>query len=152
MLKSRNFLNEIAAELRVAAQTSGTPPHDFSLPKSAQLIAAIESGQALVGELPPEPPTIRGRLCKTLVSLVRRSLFWYTPPIQAFQRAVAAAFREQGETIAMVVQQQHQSFLQLNERLALIEKTGERVQQELLDQIQADIDALSRKVDELHPT
>ena len=36
-----------------------------------------------VGDIPPQPPTLRGRLGAVLVNLVRRMLFWYTGPFTA---------------------------------------------------------------------
>jgi hypothetical protein len=95
------FLNEVAAHVRALAK-SGAPAGRSDFPQTAELISGIETGQTLVGRLPPQPPTFRGRVGKTLVDLMRRSLFWYTPAIQAFQRTVAAAFREQTETTGAV--------------------------------------------------
>jgi O-antigen chain-terminating methyltransferase len=72
-------LTAIAAPLKIPmASVTGLLEHD-----------------ALIGQLPPTPPTIRGRIGGFLVSGVRRALFWYTPQINRFQEAVGNAFREQ---------------------------------------------------------
>jgi O-antigen chain-terminating methyltransferase len=43
----------------------------------------------LVGQMPPSPPTLRAGIGKSLVRLVQRMLFWYTPQILRFQREAA---------------------------------------------------------------
>jgi SAM-dependent methyltransferase len=55
---------------------------------------ALEDTSSLVGQLPPEPPTFRGRTGALFVKIVRRALFWYTPPIVRFQAAVTLYLRE----------------------------------------------------------
>jgi SAM-dependent methyltransferase len=93
--RSIDFLDAVAAQLR-AQSRSGEQPETFTdRPRTDELIAGIESGQALIGIMPPQPPTLRGRIGGILVSFIQRCLFWYTPRIVHFQRAVAAAFREQ---------------------------------------------------------
>ena len=55
---------------------------------------ALEHTSSLIGQLPPEPPTLRGRMGAFFVKIVRRALFWYTPPIARFQTAVTLYLRE----------------------------------------------------------
>ncbi len=55
---------------------------------------ALESARSLIGQLPPEPPTLRGRVGTFFVKIVRRALFWYTPPIARFQAMVTLYLRE----------------------------------------------------------
>lgn len=55
-------------------------------------IAALTASYALVGQTPPEPPTFRGRIGASLVKLVQRLLFWYTPQIVYFQYSALRAF------------------------------------------------------------
>lgn len=43
----------------------------------------------LVGQMPPSPPTLRAGIGKSLVRIVQRMLFWYTPQIRRFQREAA---------------------------------------------------------------
>jgi SAM-dependent methyltransferase len=119
------FLDEIAARLRSqlgSIQTDGgmfdQTVSSFDRPLAAELINGIETGRTLAGVLPPQPPTLRGRLGRALVELVRRSLFWYTPVIQAFQRAVAATIKEQNESAAAV-------WNEFSRKLSLVEKQGE---------------------------
>ena len=95
------FLNEVAAHIRALAQPDAALGQSFQgdFPRCNELISGIETGHTLVGGPPPQPPTFRGRVGKALIDLMRRSLFWYTPAIHAFQRAVAAAFREQSAAL-----------------------------------------------------
>jgi len=58
-------------------------------------IAALKASYALVGQTPPEPPTLRGRLGARLVKVVQRLLFWYTPQIVHFQYSALKAFEAQ---------------------------------------------------------
>jgi len=126
MTDQLQFLNEVAAHVRTLAEPDAAVARSLQggFPRSAELISGIETGQTLVGGLPPHPPTFRGRVGKALVGLVRRSLFWYTPAIHAFQRAVAAAFREQNEKTDSVRNE-------LSRRLALIEKENYSLREQL---------------------
>src|ERR1022692_118854 len=56
------------------------------------VLSAMHASYALVGQLPPEPPTFRGRMGARLVKLVQRLLFWYTPQIVHFQYSALRAF------------------------------------------------------------
>jgi hypothetical protein len=49
----------------------------------------------LIGALPPIAPTLRGRVGAVLVTLVRRALFWFIPPLKDSQTAALAALEEQ---------------------------------------------------------
>ncbi len=44
----------------------------------------------LVGQMPPSPATLRAKMGKSLVHIVQRMLFWYTPQILRFQREAAS--------------------------------------------------------------
>ncbi len=71
------------------------------LPQSTnRFLQGIVTGQALVGRIPPAPPTLRARVGANLVRLVQRALFWYTAQIQNFQLNVAQIAREHSEAIA----------------------------------------------------
>jgi len=67
-------------------------------------LAALHGSYALVGRLPPEPPTWRGRLGGRAVKLVKRMLFWYTPQIVRFQYSVVRAFEEQAKALELANQ------------------------------------------------
>lgn len=63
------------------------------------LLATLHGSYALVGQLPPEPPTFRGRMGARLVKLVQRVLFWYTPQIVHFQYSVLRTLEEQANLL-----------------------------------------------------
>jgi hypothetical protein len=63
------------------------------------VLSALHASYALVGQLPPEPPTLRGRVGARLVKLIRRMLFWYTPQIVHFQYSVLRALEEQAKIL-----------------------------------------------------
>lgn len=65
------------------------------LPAAVRLSRSVESAVPQIGDMPPQPPTLRGRIGAVLVQAVRRGLFWYTGQIRAFQSMVADAAREQ---------------------------------------------------------
>jgi SAM-dependent methyltransferase len=84
-----------------------------------------------IGQLPPSPPTLRGRLGAVLVPIVRRMLFWYTPALQnvlggltQIQKEViehAAALGErleqQGVVLGAALEQERQRTAALGEQL-----------------------------------
>jgi SAM-dependent methyltransferase len=51
----------------------------------------VERCVSRIGDLPPRPPTKRGRVGAVLVRAVRRALFWYTSQLADFGDAVAGA-------------------------------------------------------------
>ena len=55
---------------------------------------ALEDMCTLIGQLPPEPPTLRGRVGSLLVKSVHRALFWYTPQIVKFHRVATRSFHD----------------------------------------------------------
>src|ERR1700722_697333 len=62
--------------------------------KLEQAGMGLENTRSLVGQLPPEPPTFRGRMGAFFVKIVRRALFWYTPQIAGFQATVTRYLKE----------------------------------------------------------
>jgi len=50
----------------------------------------LYDARGLVGQMPPSPATLRAGIGKSLVLLVRRMLFWYTPQILRFQHEATA--------------------------------------------------------------
>jgi SAM-dependent methyltransferase len=59
----------------------------------------------LVGEMPPEPPTLRGRVGSWLIRRIRRALFWYTPRIVEFQQNVSRAMEQEVEAIQEIARE-----------------------------------------------
>src|ERR1019366_6721398 len=63
------------------------------------LVAGVLDGSALVGEMPPQPPTLRAKVGRALVSIVRRAVFWLSDQIRSFQVAVAASQKEHADLL-----------------------------------------------------
>ena len=66
-----------------------------------------------VGQLPAHPPTLRGELGARLVSVVRRMLFWYTPPLQATLQGLTQAIDDLLRTAGRMQETMDQQALQL---------------------------------------
>ena len=79
------------------AQPDSSPSLEFAALRS--VLSALHAGYALVGQLPPEPPTFRGRLGARLVKVVQRMLFWYTPQIVHFQYSALRALEQQAQIL-----------------------------------------------------
>jgi ubiquinone/menaquinone biosynthesis C-methylase UbiE len=62
-------------------------------------VATARSSYALVGQMPPQPPTLRGRTGAALVRVMRRLLFWYTPQVIRFHYAAVEALEAQARAI-----------------------------------------------------
>jgi len=62
-------------------------------------LSALHASYATVGRLPPEPPTVRGRVGARLIKLVQRMLFWYTPQIVYFQYSALRVLEEQAKIL-----------------------------------------------------
>jgi O-antigen chain-terminating methyltransferase len=82
------------------ARAPGSPVLDNVRHALAELRRTSEA----VGLLPPEPPTFRGRMGARLVGLIRRALFWYTPRIVQFHRAVVRAHDEQQKAVESAIE------------------------------------------------
>jgi SAM-dependent methyltransferase len=54
---------------------------------------------AVVGQMPPEPPTLRGRLGAWIIRKIRRALAWYTAQILQFHQSVTEVIEQHVKTI-----------------------------------------------------
>jgi hypothetical protein len=101
----RDIMQQIRARIRERSAASGpdTPGAEAEDPEIADLAAAVGALRlrlAAVGELPVQPPTLRGRTGALLIRAVRRTLFWYTPPLRNAFTATVDAFDWQTAAIA----------------------------------------------------
>ncbi len=103
---------ELMREIRARARARVQPlvyPEDGGAPRqpaasfelSRVRHSAIELREAMrrVNEMPPQPPTLRGRLGGVMVRLVKRVLFWQTEQNRRFQTAAVNAFDEQSRAL-----------------------------------------------------
>ena len=72
---------------------------DQRLSATDALVTGVLSGSALVGQMPPQPPTVRARVGRLLVSIVRRAVFWLSDQIRSFQTAVVASQKEHAQLL-----------------------------------------------------
>lgn len=129
-----------------------------TLPDMLPLEAAVHSlhlSKSLVGELPPEPPSLRGSLGSLLVKAVRKMLFWYTPQIRDFQAGVVAAFDAQLDGLRGVTaatQQDGRLLAGVANRLEKLEQALEsetRARERLAQRLEAEVRAREHLVQRL---
>ena len=112
--------NKLIEQAETGAPSSG------ELVELRSAIAALNASYAVVGQTPPEPPTLRGRIGARLVKLVQRLLFWYTPQIVHFQYSALKAF----DSALRAFEGQAKSVRQLEAELIEQQEAGvKRVQQ-----------------------
>jgi len=98
---------------KLVEQAETDEPSAGQLLELRSAIAALNASYALVGQAPPEPPTLRGRIGARFVKLVQRALFWYTPQIVHFQYSALKAF----DSALRAFEGQAKSVRQLEDRL-----------------------------------
>ena len=84
-----------------------------NLLRTKRLSRSIELGMPQIGDMPPQPQTLRGRVGAVLAAIVRRTLFWYTDQIKTFQGLVADAAREQVLALNDISARQRQQSAQM---------------------------------------
>jgi 2-polyprenyl-3-methyl-5-hydroxy-6-metoxy-1,4-benzoquinol methylase len=102
----------------------------LNLPATEQLSRSTGFNIPQIGDMPPQPATIRGRLGAVLVSMVRRSLFWYTAQLKPIHIAIAESARELAGTLqGMDAQQRRQRTLltETRQRVSELEASQERL-------------------------
>jgi hypothetical protein len=72
---------------------SGNPYGDLELTILKRSLQELYRTRAVIGTIPPAPPTPRGRFGGLLVGLVRRAMFWVWPQLDQFH-AAAITFAE----------------------------------------------------------
>jgi len=108
--------------------------------------------KSLVGQMPPEPPSFRGRVGALLVKIVRRSLFWFTSRLDDFHAEILEGFDLHFaalKSLARVSRNNRELVEDLNRQLAgvarnLAAETAAR--EELGRRLAAETAALSRVV------
>jgi 2-polyprenyl-3-methyl-5-hydroxy-6-metoxy-1,4-benzoquinol methylase len=153
-LPDLEFLKQVAAEvdlnrvLRAPAGGTtalGTADVDQRLAATDALIASVLNGSALVGGMPPQPPTFRAKIGRILVSIVRRAVFWLSDQIRSFQMAVVASQKEH----AQLLRAQAAEMLKLRQTIEAVEGQTRRLDAELKG-FSADLGQLSERVENLN--
>jgi SAM-dependent methyltransferase len=97
----------------------------MSLPCTERLSKRGEPGQPQVGDMPPQPPTLRAHVGAVLVKIVQRMLFWYTEQIRTFHKGNSEAAGEQVQAFQKAYTEQRRQRVALSEvleRLVAIER------------------------------
>jgi hypothetical protein len=105
-------VDAVMREIRQRARRPPAPlvfPEDGGAPQrpspsfelSRLRYSAIELREAMrrVNEMPPQPPTLRGKIGGILVRLLKRALFWQTEQQRRFQTAAVNAADEQSRAL-----------------------------------------------------
>jgi 2-polyprenyl-3-methyl-5-hydroxy-6-metoxy-1,4-benzoquinol methylase len=128
-----------------------SPFSEIALPFTQRLSRMAEPGQPQIGDMPPQPPTLRGRVGAVLVNVVRRMLFWYTDQIRAQHKRIAEAAREQVRALhelSAAGRRGRDALVDVTSRVA-----GQEQQQELyaerLSGIQAELEALGGRIERI---
>ena len=138
-------VKDIMREIKGLVRSRGTSPAHTHTPtlrapawpgwtRSDEAGVALKNTQSLIGQLPPEPPTLRGRVGIFLVKIVRRALFWYTPQIVEFHKTVTSSFNEllaAIKTVAAAGQQNWTALESLNLQTAELRAETERLEKML---------------------
>jgi SAM-dependent methyltransferase len=93
-------------------------------------LRSLHLNQSMVGELPPQPSSLRGSLGSLLVKTVRRMLFWYTPQIRDFQATVVEGFERQLAALRSVMAAAQQDGCLLVEAANRLEKVEQALEAE----------------------
>jgi hypothetical protein len=81
-------------------------------------VGTLRANVNRIGEMPPQPPTLRGRMGALLVRLMQRALFWLIPSLQAIEDQVAQALEDQAkinEEFLKALQEAHIKIEQLQD-------------------------------------
>jgi SAM-dependent methyltransferase len=132
----QEIMAEVRARIEKRAAPLGPPPRSPSVDwvRLEGCIKALESASSRIGELPPQPPTFRGRIGSFIVKLVRRALFWYTPQVLEFQIATTRVIEEVIAAIKMAVetgQRRWRAMEALSEQLVELRAETERLRDEI---------------------
>src|ERR1700682_5152578 len=94
MQEMRDWIPQ-GADSQQQAQPGLSLPPGLELPDLGGLNRAgqaLHLRKSLVGQMPPEPPTFRGRMGALLVKIVRRSLSWFTSRLDDFHAEILEGF------------------------------------------------------------
>ena len=87
------------AEVYREANKIVTPALALSLRNLESQIRELHAEVERIGAIPPSPHTSRGRIGSVLVRVIRRSLFWLIPTIQASHIKFIAALEENRQAL-----------------------------------------------------
>ena len=99
---------------------------------------------AKIGSMPPQPPSLRGRIGASLVRLVQRALFWYTPQIRISIDGIVRLFHQYIDRLEEYIRLDRrekeisrEQIADLSTKIAGVEARARAHQQALEDRIHA---------------
>ena len=75
------------------------PAASFELSRVRYSAIELRESMRRVNEMPPQPPTLRGRMGGVLVRILRRAMFWQTDQLRRFETAAVTALDEQARAL-----------------------------------------------------
>jgi 2-polyprenyl-3-methyl-5-hydroxy-6-metoxy-1,4-benzoquinol methylase len=110
----------------------------------------------LVGRMPPEASTLRGRVGAWIIRKIQRALFWYTPQILEFHRSVDHVVEEllkvveelarREETVRLEVKRVEQDLRRLLEQEAAAREVVAANSSERVDKVEARLGDTERRI------
>ncbi|MDZ4801386.1 MAG: hypothetical protein SGI92_24780 [Bryobacteraceae bacterium] len=104
------------------------PPHLIaSVQRLKASTALLRSSVSRIGEPPPTPPTLRGRLGLHVIQIMRRALFWLLPSIQTSQNQIVDALEQHlaaTDQILQILQQTNIELARLTSQTAPAKQTS----------------------------
>lgn len=95
------IMRDVRAKVRaqngnaLPAKKGTSPELAVALIRARTRLAMIRQTIQRIGELPPCPPTLRGRIGAFAIISMRRALFWLIPSVQMVQHEVATCLEEE---------------------------------------------------------
>jgi len=83
-----------------------------------QWLASLKEACRRVGQMPPTPPTLRGRVGRCVVAVIQRALFWLIPPVRSALFDSARLLEEYLAHAEGMLQLTHRMERETGERLA----------------------------------
>jgi 2-polyprenyl-3-methyl-5-hydroxy-6-metoxy-1,4-benzoquinol methylase len=95
----RRYVSNGASETESPADVSNRDMMPDAASMLRESVRLLRLTHDLVGQMPPQPPTMRGRIGAWIIRQVRRALFWYTPQILEFHRITTDVIEKQARAI-----------------------------------------------------
>jgi hypothetical protein len=111
----------------------------MAFPKTSNFILRITSGDLVIDNRPPSPPTLRGRVGAVLILAVHRVVSWLMLRLREAQRAQADALSEQTDALRYLARelQNTQELLRASMKL-MQELSSEQSQRSMIHEDQLD--------------
>jgi 2-polyprenyl-3-methyl-5-hydroxy-6-metoxy-1,4-benzoquinol methylase len=147
----REVLETIRSHVGKGASQAQRSAHVSSEDAAVHLSRLRESARqlslthALVGRMPPQTSTFRGRVGAWIIRKIQRALFWYTPQILEFHRSVDHVVEEFVHVVEELLRAQVQTRALVAETVEIVRLEVRRVEQDMRRLVEQE--ALTREFD-----